>query len=58
MPNVGIKWEKQFHYLVSKGLKSNHKFVDIGCGALRLGQYLILIFKPVKIILGSIYLRS
>ena len=33
--------KKQFHYLVSKGLKSNHKFVDIGCGALRLGQYLI-----------------
>ena len=31
----------QYHFLVSKGLKSNHKFLDLGCGSLRLGQFLI-----------------
>lgn len=31
----------QYHYLVSMGLKPNHRFLDIACGSLRLGQYLI-----------------
>jgi len=31
----------QYHYLVSKGLRSHHRFLDIACGSLRLGQYLI-----------------
>lgn len=31
----------QYHFLVANGLKNNHKFLDIGCGSLRLGQYLI-----------------
>lgn len=31
----------QYHFLVSEGLKSHHKFLDLGCGSLRLGQYLI-----------------
>ncbi len=39
------KWygigERQFHYLVSQGLRPEHRFLDIACGSLRLGQYLI-----------------
>lgn len=31
----------QYHFLVSKGLRSHHRFLDIACGSLRLGQYLI-----------------
>jgi SAM-dependent methyltransferase len=31
----------QYYFLVSQGLRSNHFFLDIACGALRLGQYLI-----------------
>ena len=31
----------QYHYLVSEGLKSDHIFLDVACGSLRLGQYLI-----------------
>ncbi len=31
----------QYHYLVSKGLRPNHVFLDVACGSLRLGQYLI-----------------
>ena len=31
----------QYHYLVSQGLKNDHVFLDIACGSLRLGQYLI-----------------
>ncbi len=31
----------QYHYLVSQGLKPQHRFLDIACGCLRLGQYLI-----------------
>ena len=31
----------QYHFLVSNGLKPNHTFLDLGCGSLRLGQYLI-----------------
>jgi len=39
------KWygigKKQYHYLVSQGLRPDHVFLDIACGSLRLGQYLI-----------------
>lgn len=31
----------QYHYLVSQGLMPQHRFLDIACGCLRLGQYLI-----------------
>ena len=31
----------QYHYLVSQGLRPHHVFLDVACGALRLGQYLI-----------------
>jgi SAM-dependent methyltransferase len=31
----------QYHFLVSRGLAPEHNFLDIACGALRLGQYLI-----------------
>lgn len=31
----------QLHYLVSQGLESHHTFLDIACGSLRLGQFLI-----------------
>lgn len=31
----------QYHFLISQGLQPNHKFLDIACGSLRLGQYLI-----------------
>lgn len=31
----------QYHFLVAEGLRPEHKFMDIACGSLRLGQYLI-----------------
>lgn len=31
----------QYHFLVSEGLLPEHAFLDIACGSLRLGQYLI-----------------
>ena len=31
---------RQFHFLVSQGLAPHHRFLDIGCGSLRLGQFL------------------
>lgn len=33
--------KRQYHFLIKNGLKSNHVFLDIACGSLRLGQYLI-----------------
>lgn len=39
------KWygigKRQFHYLVAQGLRRDHRFLDIACGSLRLGQFLI-----------------
>lgn len=32
---------RQFHYLVSQGLEPSHRFLDVACGSLRLGQFLI-----------------
>lgn len=31
----------QYHFLISQGLRHDHTFLDIACGALRLGQFLI-----------------
>lgn len=31
----------QYHYLVSMGLRPDHVFLDVACGSLRLGQYII-----------------
>lgn len=33
--------KRQYHWLVSKGLRPEHRFLDIACGSLRLGQFLI-----------------
>jgi len=35
----------QYHFLVMQGLQPQHKFLDIACGALRLGQFLIPYLK-------------
>lgn len=32
---------RQYHFLVSQGLASHHRLLDVACGALRLGQYAI-----------------
>lgn len=31
----------QYHFLIMQGLRPQHRFLDIACGALRLGQFLI-----------------
>lgn len=31
----------QFHFLVARGLRPHHSFLDVACGSLRLGQFLI-----------------
>jgi len=33
--------KRQYHFLVSQGLNGHHTFLDVACGSLRLGQYLI-----------------
>lgn len=33
--------KRQYHFLISRGLQSHHHFLDVACGSLRLGQYLI-----------------
>lgn len=35
----------QYYFLIAHGLKPRHNFLDIGCGSLRLGQYLIPFLK-------------
>lgn len=39
------KWynggKMQYHFLVSQGLQPDHTFLDVACGSLRLGQWLI-----------------
>lgn len=32
---------RQFHFLVSQGVRPEHRFVDVACGSLRLGQFMI-----------------
>ena len=36
----------QFQYLVEHGLKPHHRFLDLGCGNLRLGSWLIAYLNP------------
>jgi len=31
----------QYHFLVAAGLRAHHRFLDVACGSLRLGQFLI-----------------
>ena len=38
----------QYHFLVSQGLKPHHRFLDIACGSLRLGQYLIPFLEDAR----------
>ena len=33
--------KRQYHFLINEGLVPEHKFLDIACGSLRLGQYVI-----------------
>lgn len=33
--------KRQYHWLISRGLRHDHRFLDIACGSLRLGQFLI-----------------
>jgi len=47
---VGGKWDEigqlQFDFLVAQGLKPDHCFLDIGCGALRGGVHFISYLAP------------
>lgn len=47
---VGGMWEEigglQFDYLVGKGLKPDHRLLDIGCGTLRGGRHFIRYLDP------------
>ena len=42
---VGGGWDEigklQFDFLISRGLKPHHVFLDIACGSLRAGRFLI-----------------
>lgn len=33
--------KRQYHFLTAAGLSAEHRFIDIACGSLRLGQFLI-----------------
>lgn len=47
---VGGAWDEigklQLDYLVSEGLKPEHRFLDVGCGALRAGRMLTDYLEP------------
>jgi SAM-dependent methyltransferase len=47
---VGDKWEEvgqlQFDFLVSRGLKPEHRLLDLGCGSLRAGVRLVRYLDP------------
>ena len=47
---VGAKWDEigrlQFAFMLEQGLKPEHCFLDIGCGALRGGVHFIPYLKP------------
>lgn len=49
---VGSMWEEigslQFQYLVSRGLRPHHTFLDFGCGTLRGGRHFIRYLEPIK----------
>lgn len=36
----------QYYFLIEQGLKPQHQFLDIGCGSLRLGQFIIPYLEP------------
>lgn len=48
--SVGGLWEQigklQFDFLVSQGLKPEHKLLDIGCGSMRGGIYFVKYLEP------------
>ena len=35
----------QYHFLITQGLEPTHKLLDVGCGSLRLGQWVIPYLK-------------
>ncbi len=47
---VGGKWEEmgrfQLDYLKQQGLRPEHRFLDVGCGALRAGRHLVDYLEP------------
>ena len=47
---VGGGWDEigkhQFDFLVSRGLKPHHRFLDVGCGSFRAGRHLIDYLDP------------
>lgn len=47
---IGGLWEEigqlQLDFLRSRGLRSNHRIVDIGCGSLRAGVKLVAYLDP------------
>lgn len=47
---VGGHWElmgeKQLDFLVSRGLKPQHRLLDVGCGSLRAGRMLVRYLDP------------
>ena len=47
---VGEMWEEigklQFDFLINRGLKPDHYFLDVGCGSLRGGVHFIRYLKP------------
>jgi len=49
---IGGMWDQigglQFEYLKSKGLKSHHRLLDVGCGSLRGGVHFIPYLDPYK----------
>ena len=36
-----LNWQASISFLIANGLQSCHNFLDIGCGSLRLGQFII-----------------
>jgi len=47
---VGGMWDEigrlQFNFLVARGLRPEHRFVDVGCGALRGGIHFVAYLAP------------
>lgn len=47
---AGGKWDEggrgQLDFMISRGLKSHHKLVDIGCGALRAARHFVDYLEP------------
>jgi SAM-dependent methyltransferase len=47
---VGGQWEQmgrlQLEFLIAHGLQPEHRFLDVGCGSLRAGRYLVNYLEP------------